>query len=149
MRIGEIARICGVTDRVLRYYESRGLIHPERDSNGYRYYSARHIWQVREIREMLRAGFSTREIKEFIPCFAEEHPGGPCEEGLRRHLNKIREIDRLRSKLQRQRDYLFDRLERFHLHPQKIQLLIEEAEVDERQNSDSRFGNGYLYHRSR
>jgi len=148
MRIGEIARICGVTDRVLRYYESRGLIHPERDSNGYRYYHSGHIGQVREIRQMLQAGFSTREIEEFVPCFAAEHPGGPCEEGLNRHLNKIREIDRLRSKLQRQRDYLFDRLQQFDLSPQQIQSLTEEPQVDEKQHSDSQFGNGYLYYRS-
>ena len=40
MRIGELSRRTGVPARLLRYYEEQDLMHPERDSNGYRSYAA-------------------------------------------------------------------------------------------------------------
>jgi len=38
MRIGEAARITGVSARSLRFYEQQGLIVPGRCANGYRDY---------------------------------------------------------------------------------------------------------------
>lgn len=36
MRVGEIVRRIGVSERLLRYYEEQGLLHPDRLPSGYR-----------------------------------------------------------------------------------------------------------------
>lgn len=38
MRIGELARRTGVSERMLRYYEQEGLLRPARTTSGYRDY---------------------------------------------------------------------------------------------------------------
>ena len=44
MLIGELSCRTGVPARLLRYYEEQDLLHPERDSNGYRRYGAADVW---------------------------------------------------------------------------------------------------------
>ncbi|TFH84873.1 MerR family transcriptional regulator [Billgrantia azerbaijanica] len=120
MRIGEVADLCGVSVRLLRYYEQQGLLHPSRDANGYRRYETVHIEQVREIRGMLAAGFTTGEIREFVPCLASSLAHEPCEEGLRMHLKKLQEIDHLIQTLERRRARLLHRFQRFDIAPEEI-----------------------------
>jgi hypothetical protein len=38
MRIGELRRRTGVSERLLRYYEEQGLLRPQRRPSGYREY---------------------------------------------------------------------------------------------------------------
>lgn len=79
MRIGELARRTGVSTRVLRYYEQRGLLRAERDVNGYRRYDGEQsVETVGRIRELLAAGLNTDDIRELLPC-AQGGPGLiPC-----------------------------------------------------------------------
>ena len=43
-KIGDVARILGVSTDILRYYERKGVVTPEKDeSNDYRYYESWHI----------------------------------------------------------------------------------------------------------
>lgn len=144
MRIGTIAKVCGISNRLLRYYESKGLIKPRRDSNGYRFYDTSHVHQILEIRRMLAAGFSTKEIQDFVPCFSGDHQDGPCEEGLNKHIDKLREIDGAMKSLEKRREFLLNRLERFHLSPQQIQNLIEGENSHEGKSTDSHTNIGNL-----
>ncbi|MEV1086053.1 MerR family transcriptional regulator [Streptomyces sp. NPDC050211] len=52
MRISELARQADVTTKAVRYYESLGLITPERLANGYRNYDEDDVRLVREIRTL-------------------------------------------------------------------------------------------------
>ncbi|MFF3541098.1 MerR family transcriptional regulator [Streptomyces platensis] len=75
MRIGELARRTGVSTRVLRYYEQRGLLHARRDTNGYRRYDEREsVERVGRIRELLAVGLNTDDIRALLPC-AQGGPG--------------------------------------------------------------------------
>ncbi|WP_265444859.1 MerR family transcriptional regulator [Flexivirga meconopsidis] len=74
MQIGELARECGTSTRTLRYYEQHGLLQSERDTNGYRRYGTDAVLTVRQIRALLRAGFSTAAIAELLPCARGEEP---------------------------------------------------------------------------
>ncbi|GIH94765.1 MerR family transcriptional regulator [Planobispora siamensis] len=74
MWIGELSRRTGVSTRLLRYYEEQGLLHPERDGNGYRRYRPEAVERVGRIRELLAAGLPTETIRGFLPC-AENGPG--------------------------------------------------------------------------
>ncbi|MFJ7249222.1 MerR family transcriptional regulator [Kitasatospora sp. NPDC098652] len=68
MRIGELARLTGVSARLLRYYEEQGLLRPARTAAGYREYAQEDTVRVWQIRSLLAAGLPTRIIAEILPC---------------------------------------------------------------------------------
>ncbi len=68
MQIGEVAAATGASTRLLRYYEERGLIAPDRDANGYRSYSDDTVVTVARIRRLLAAGLPVRAIREILDC---------------------------------------------------------------------------------
>lgn len=61
----------GVPARLLRYYEEQDLLHPERDSSGYRCYSAADVHRVRQIRGLLDSGLTTEIIRRILPFLDE------------------------------------------------------------------------------
>ena len=66
--IGETARTCEVTPRMLRHYESLGLLKPDRvdPSSHYRYYSVETMRRLQTIRYLVDEGFSLEEIRDAI-----------------------------------------------------------------------------------
>ena len=62
--IGQVSAISGISTRMLRYYEKKGLIIPiQRDShNNYRYYSETQLEELLLIKELNRVGFATDEL---------------------------------------------------------------------------------------
>lgn len=72
MRIGELSRRTGVHERLLRYYEAQGLLHPERRPSGYREYAESDVQAVRRIRSLLAAGLNTATIATILPCLRDE-----------------------------------------------------------------------------
>src|ERR1700754_152808 len=72
VRIGELHRRTGISPRLLRYYEERGLIHPARRPSGYRHYSEADVATVRHIRDLLAAGLSTATIADLLPCMGTD-----------------------------------------------------------------------------
>lgn len=71
MRIGELVRRTGVRERLLRYYEEQGLLHPVRRPSGYREYSEQDVGRVRNIRTLLSAGLGTATIAGVLPCMID------------------------------------------------------------------------------
>ncbi len=62
LRIGELSRRVGVSDHVLRAWETRyGLLRPQRSAGGFRLYSDRDEDQVRRMQLHLSAGLSAAE----------------------------------------------------------------------------------------
>lgn len=59
--IGDVARRFGVTLRALRFYESKGLIHPLRDGHA-RFYGPRDLVRVELILKGKQLGFTLAEI---------------------------------------------------------------------------------------
>ncbi|GAA2985763.1 MerR family transcriptional regulator [Streptosporangium longisporum] len=96
MWIGELSRRTGVSTRLLRYYEEQGLLHPERDGNGYRRYRPGSVERVERIRELLATGLPTETIRRFLPC-AENGPD-PVS-GCTRYIDML---DSQRSRLARE-----------------------------------------------
>lgn len=62
--IGQVAEITGISPRMLRYYEKKGLIIPVHRSagNNYRYYSETQLEELLLIKELNRVGFATDEL---------------------------------------------------------------------------------------
>lgn len=63
MLIGEVARRSGVSARMLRHYESLGLVRPSgRTGSGYREYSGADIRRIFQVESLRSLGLSLREI---------------------------------------------------------------------------------------
>jgi DNA-binding transcriptional MerR regulator len=94
MRIGELQRRTGVSQRLLRYYEDQDLLRPERRPSGYRVYRESDVTTVRHIRNLLAAGLSTTTIADLLPCMGTdgERLIADCPELL---VDLYRERDRL------------------------------------------------------
>ncbi|RIQ14517.1 MerR family transcriptional regulator [Jiangella rhizosphaerae] len=75
MRIGELARRTGVTERALRYYEEQNLLKPARLPSGYRDYAPSDAEAVRHIRSLLAAGLPSHLIAELLPCMVDTGDG--------------------------------------------------------------------------
>jgi len=65
LRIGEVAKLCDVTTRTLRYWEEIGLLAPSEQRHGSeRVYSGPEVERARRIRELqTHLGFSLAEIR--------------------------------------------------------------------------------------
>src|ERR1044072_321538 len=92
MRIGEMVRRTGVSERLLRYYEEQGLLAPERLPSGYRIYRDADVTTVRRIRTLLAAGLPTATIVRVLPCVRDDGPHlAPVCPGLVAELRQERE----------------------------------------------------------
>lgn len=114
MRIGELARVTGVSLRSLRYYEAKGLLVPDREENGYRVYNATAVERVNTIQFYLRLGFSTDEIEGFLNCVMKNKEAF-CEQILPIYEQKLAEIDRQLHQLNEIRSNLVERIESIRL----------------------------------
>jgi len=75
LRIGELSRRVGVSEHVLRAWESRyGLLKPERSAGGYRLYSEDDQSRVRRMQAHLADGLAAAQAAR--AALAEEQPGG-------------------------------------------------------------------------
>ena len=67
LRIGELSRRLGVTDHVLRAWESRyGLLQPVRSAGGFRLYSAADERRIRQMQAHLADGLSAAEAARAV-----------------------------------------------------------------------------------
>ncbi|MEY7970879.1 MerR family transcriptional regulator [Saccharomonospora xinjiangensis] len=104
MLIGELAARTGVSARLLRYYESQGLLRVRRDTNGYRVYDEDAVTRVRQIKALLGAGLSTEQIRVVLPCASGENPRLDLCPELRELLEgQLRAVDDRIEQLRRNR----------------------------------------------
>lgn len=76
LKIGALSKQTEVAIGALRYYESLGLLHSKRGSNGYRHYSPEAVHQVQFIKKAQAIGFSLEEIGEVLNL--HEKGNTPC-----------------------------------------------------------------------
>ena len=92
-QIGEVAERTGVTQRTLRFYEEKGLLHPpERMDGGFRLYSeddVTRIGYIKKLQDLL--GFTLSEIKDMVEAeellqqiFSTRRPDRELPERLQR-----------------------------------------------------------------
>ena len=94
MRIGELSRRTGVSERSLRYYEEKGLVDADRTPGGQREYAAAMVDRVVLVQNLLAAGLGTSSIAEVLPCM-RDYDGGPGEAAtpwLLEHLCSQRDL---------------------------------------------------------
>ncbi|MFI6509137.1 MerR family transcriptional regulator [Streptosporangium sp. NPDC050855] len=111
MRIGELARRTGVSERSLRYYEQQGLLVAGRTPGGHRDYPEQAVDRVIRIQELFAAGLHSRRIARLLPCMRDAD-GGPSERATPRLVAELTaerdRIDRMMTQLAGSRDVLDD-----------------------------------------
>ncbi|MEP7194277.1 MAG: MerR family transcriptional regulator [Actinomycetota bacterium] len=78
LRIGELSRRVGVSEHVLRAWETRyGLLRPVRSAGGYRLYSQDDQRRVRRMQAHLAGGLAAAQAAQ--AAIAEDRPGGAAD----------------------------------------------------------------------
>ncbi|WP_405462778.1 MerR family DNA-binding transcriptional regulator [Streptomyces anulatus] len=101
MLIGEVARRSGVSARMLRHYESLGLVRPSgRTRSGYREYSGADIQRIFHVESLRATGLSLREIGRALddPGFT---PSALVDDLIRRTRERIAVETELLTRLRR------------------------------------------------
>ena len=66
MKIKQVEELVGITSKNIRFYESQGLLIPERAENGYREYRQKNIDTLKKIKLLRKLGVSVDEIKSVL-----------------------------------------------------------------------------------
>ncbi len=64
--IGIVEQLAGLTARQIRYYESNGLISPQRTEGRQRLYSDAEVEQLKEIKALMERGMSLQTVKTVL-----------------------------------------------------------------------------------
>src|SRR3954462_9657767 len=74
LRIGDFARLAGVTVRALRHYEERSLLRPALvdPASGYRLYRTEQLAALDKVLALRDLGFSLRETRALLEGSAED-----------------------------------------------------------------------------
>ena len=106
LKIGEVARLLGVSNKTIRYYQQIGLLaEPARSESGYRLYSATDLLRLQRIKRLRALGLPLEHIRELLPL---DGPEG-ASQGLRAILlsletawsEQIRLLEEQREKVRR------------------------------------------------
>jgi MerR family transcriptional regulator, copper efflux regulator len=117
MRIGDAARLSGVSARLIRYYESEGLLSPAgRDTNGYRIFDERNLHELRFIKRARSLGFPIKQIDELLGLWRDK----------RRPSRKVRAL------AERHKETVVSRMEAHRSIVDVLSRLIEACKGDDR-----------------
>ena len=120
-KIGDMAKILGISPDLLRYYEKKGVVSPVKDrNNDYRYYDTRDTNFLVDCLFYKNFGFSIEETSELVrSCSIDEISGRflenetQLEESIRRQQLLLRRSQKYRRSIARISDHLgrcsFDR----------------------------------------
>ena len=113
--IGEVAEICSLSIKTLRYYDKIGLVIPQfrNEESKYRYYSKAQMVKLFIIRQLRKLGFGIKEIKDLFANLNVEEMEEAVNNRLEAIEAEIRELEmrratgeNLRERLQRGGDIL-------------------------------------------
>lgn len=105
MNIGEAAKASGINAKLIRHYESIGIIpKASRSESGYRIYSDSDIHTLKFVKRARGLGFSMKEIKKLVSLWRNRSRASADVKALAQaHVNvldlKIKELEGMRDTL--------------------------------------------------
>lgn len=104
-KIGDVARILGISTDLLRYYEKKGVVMPKKDRrNDYRYYDA---WDINFLMDCLwfkNFGFSIEQIADMVRIPSSDDIASMFEAKEKELLRTIRRCQLLLRRSQQHRE---------------------------------------------
>lgn len=122
--IKEISQLYGIGVDSIRYYETKGLITPQRGDNNYRYYSLNDIFILNIIRDLLALDFSTEQIKDYLDAFSLNHTITLYETEKKRVKAEISNLNEIYESLNYRSDML-----RYYHHLDATTITIKEYPI--------------------
>lgn len=105
MNIGEAAKRSGVSAKMIRYYESIGLIEaPQRTQAQYRVYEADDVHTLRFVRRSRNLGFSLEETRALLALWRDKSRASADVKQLA--MSHVRELEAKAAELQAMADTL-------------------------------------------
>ncbi|WP_423395932.1 MerR family transcriptional regulator [Burkholderia sp. LMG 21824] len=118
MRIGELAKLSGLTASRIRFYEAEGLLTAvERGTNGYRDYGDDAVWMLEIIASAQSAGFSLEQIRHLLPVKAGNWQHDGLVEALER---KVAEIEAMQKRLKENKAQLLVAIDSIKNRPTEL-----------------------------
>ena len=127
MNIGEAAARSGVSAKMVRHYESLGLLpQVKRTEAGYRLYGEKEVHTLRFIRRARDLGFSLQEIDKLLALYRNRRRAS--EDVKRLALAHVAQLDHKIAELTRIRDTLAELAHRCHGDQRPECPILEELE---------------------
>ncbi len=105
MHISEAARRSGVSAKMIRYYESTGILPAAgRKANGYRDYSDSDVSALQFLRRTRDLGFSLEETRDLLNLWRD--PSRPSREVKQLAERRVADLTRRIAEMQAMRDAL-------------------------------------------
>jgi len=118
MKIGELAKLTGLTASRIRFYETAGLLKAaSRRANGYREYPPEAAPVLEIIDSAQRAGFSLEQIRHLLPLGDGHWDHGELLEALK---GKVAEIEAMQKRLKENRAQLLVAIQSIQSRPEGI-----------------------------
>lgn len=113
MNIGQAARESGLSAKMIRYYESIGLLAPAlRSDSGYRLYQTADLHTLGFIKRSRDLGFSLEEVARLLTLWQDrERASADVKQLARKHID---ELDRRIGELSQLRDTLVHLVDHCH-----------------------------------
>jgi MerR family copper efflux transcriptional regulator len=105
MNIGQAAKASGVSPKMIRYYESVGLIQPaDRTLSNYRDFAERDVNELRFLRRARNLGFTVDEIGKLLELWRDR--GRPSREVKAIAMRHVADLDARVAEMQAMADTL-------------------------------------------
>ena len=128
-KVGELAKLTGITVRALHHYNQIGLLVPSLHSDaGHRLYSGKDIARLQQIISLRQLGFSLDEIGDLL-----DNPSFRPDKAIRLQLERLDQQIRIQEELRSRLEHLYEMVQaRRELTGTELIKIIEVMKMTEK-----------------